>query len=152
MYIGECGRLLGRPSRSLTDLFSLYHSLEDVVKTTVLSKLKRSLCFFRIFLEMFLWFVRSKNKLWSTHFKMMTGFFFLRVYKAIRYFPVGEPVRTTDKLWKSPSVFQDYFFGVSSKSWASACLSVHLSYAVYRAYRFLNWETKTPGTFLVFSP
>lgn len=63
MYIGECGRLLGRPSRSLTDLFSLYHSLEDVVKTTLLSKLERSLCFFRIFLEMFLWFVRSKNKL-----------------------------------------------------------------------------------------
>lgn len=84
--------------------------------------------------------------------KWWQDFFFLRAYKAIRYFPIGEPVRTTDKLWKSPSVFQDYFFGVSSKSWASTCLSVHLSYAVYRAYHFLNWETKTPGTFLVFSP
>lgn len=29
----------------------------------LLSKLERSLCFFGIFLEMFLWFVRAKNKL-----------------------------------------------------------------------------------------
>jgi len=61
--IGECGRLFGRPSRGSMDLFSLYSSLDDTVKTSLLSKLERSLCFFRIFVEMFLWFVRSKNKL-----------------------------------------------------------------------------------------
>lgn len=62
-HIDECGRFFDRPSRGLRDLFSLYSSLDDVVKTSLLSKLERSLCFFRIFLEMFLWFFRSKNKL-----------------------------------------------------------------------------------------
>lgn len=41
---------------------------------------------------------------------------------------------------------------MSSKLWASGCLSVNLSYAFYRAYHFFNWEKKTPGTFLVFFP
>lgn len=40
---GECGRLFGRPSRGLIDLFSLHSSLDDVVKTSLLSKLERSL-------------------------------------------------------------------------------------------------------------
>lgn len=61
--VGEYGRLFGIPSRGLLDLSSLYHRSDVVVKASLLSKLERSLCFFRIFLEMFLWFVRSKNKL-----------------------------------------------------------------------------------------
>lgn len=108
--ISECGRLFGRPSRGLIDLFSLYSSLDDV-KTSLLSKLERSLCFFRIFLEMFLWFVRSKNKLWSTHLKNMTGFFFQECKRQSDFcFALREPVRTTDKLQKSSSDLWDFFF------------------------------------------
>lgn len=112
--IGECGRLFSRPSRGLRGLFSLYSSLDAVVKIPLLSKLERSLCFFRIFLEMFLWFVRSKNKLCSTHLKIVTGFFifFFREYirQADICFPLREPVRTTDRLQKSPSDLQDFIF------------------------------------------